>query len=75
MKFNGDEKFTIEFTFEEWGIFTLGLQQLVRTMHETAVAKHDLKIYNHYIQILEKGNEMAQKIADTMGIEVDDILD
>lgn len=75
MKLNGDEKFTIEFTSEEWGLLTLGLQQLVRTMHEAAVAKHDLKIYNYYTQILEKGNEMAQKIADTMGIEVDDILD
>ena len=75
MKLNGDEKFTIEFTSEEWGLFALGLQQLVRTMHEAAVAKHDLKIYNHYIQILEKGNEMTQKIADTMGIKVDDILD
>lgn len=68
----GNEKFTAEFTSEELGFFALGLQALVQTMQMAAFKSNDVQVYDHFKQTQEKADALAQKIADIMGVDLEE---
>lgn len=72
MEFTGNEKFTAEFTSEELGLFALGLQTLVQTMQMAAFKSNDVEVYDHFKQTQEKTDALAQKIADIMGVDLEE---
>ena len=72
MEFTGNEKFTAEFTSEELGYLALGLQTLVQSMQIAAFKSNDVETYDYYKQTQEKTDALAQKIADIMGIELEE---
>lgn len=61
MEFTGNEKFTIELTAEEIGYITLALQGLQTYTNLSAEQRREL---------IEKTDNIAQKIADVMGIDL-----
>ena len=64
MEFTGNEKFTIELTAEEFGYITLALQGLQANTRHYGFTPEQTK------EFIEKTDNIAQKIADTMGIDL-----
>lgn len=67
-KFTGKEKFTIEFTSEEWGLMTMGIRCLVGQMRLAASAVPKTK--EKYEEVLKKSSAIVDKIATTMNIDI-----
>lgn len=66
MEFTGNETFTIELTADEFGYIALALQGLqTYTDYYGFTAEHKKKL-------IEKTNNIAQKIADVMGIDLEE---
>ena len=66
MEFTGNETFTIELTAEEFGYIALALQNLqTYTVHYCFTAEQKK-------EFIEKTDNIAQKIADTMGIDLEE---
>lgn len=64
MEFTGNEKFTIELTAEEFGYITLALQGLQTYVDRYGFTTEQKK------EFIEKTDNIAQKIADVMGIDL-----
>ena len=64
MEFTGNEKFTIELTAEEFGYITLALQGLRAYTSRYGFTDEQRK------EFIEKTDNIAQKIADVMGIDL-----
>lgn len=64
MEFTGNEKFTIELTTEELGYIALALQGLQANTRHYGFTPEQTKGF------IEKTDNIAQKIADTMGIDL-----
>ena len=64
MEFTGNEKFTIELTTEELVYIALALQGLQANTRHYGFTPEQTK------EFIEKTDNIAQKIADTMGIDL-----
>ena len=64
MEFTGNEKFTIELTAEEFGYITLALQGLQIYTNRYGFTDEQRK------EFIEKTDNIVQKIADVMGIDL-----
>lgn len=64
MEFTGNETFTIELTTEELGYIALALQGLQTNTRHYGFTPEQTK------KFIEKTDNIAQKIADTMGIDL-----
>lgn len=64
MEFTGNETFTIELTAEEFGYITLALQGLQAYTNRYGFTDEQRK------EFIEKTDNIAQKIADVMGIDL-----
>ena len=63
MEFTGNEKFTIELTAEKFGYIILALQSLQTCTNRYGFTDEQRK------EFIEKTDNIAQKIADVMGID------
>lgn len=66
MEFTGNETFTIELTAEEFGYIALALQGLQTYTDHYGFTTEQKK------EFIEKTDNIAQKIADTMGIDLEE---
>ena len=64
MEFTGNETFTIELTTEELGYIALSLQGLQANTRHYGFTPEQTK------EFIKKTDNIAQKIADTMGIDL-----
>ena len=64
MEFTGNETFTIELTTEELVYIALALQGLQANTRHYGFTPEQTK------EVIEKTDNIAQKIADTMGIDL-----
>ena len=64
MEFTGNETFTIELTTEEFVYIALALQGLQANTRHYGFTPEQTK------EFIEKTDNIAQKIADTMGIDL-----
>lgn len=66
MEFTGNEKFTIELTAEEFGYIAFALQSLQTYTDHYGFTAEQKK------ELIEKTDNIAQKIADVMGIDLEE---
>ena len=66
MEFTGNETFTIELTAEEFGYIALALQGLQTYTDRYGFTAEQKK------EFIEKAGNIAQKIADVMGIDLEE---
>lgn len=66
MEFTRNETFTIELTAEEFGYIALALQSLQTYTDHYGFTAEQKK------EFIEKTGNIAQKIADTMGIDLEE---
>lgn len=66
MEFTGNETFTIELTAEEFGYIALALQGLQTYTDRYGFTAEQKK------EFIEKTGNIAQKIADVMGIDLEE---
>lgn len=66
MEFTGNETFTIELTAEEFGYIALALRGLQTYTDHYGFTTEQKK------EFIEKTDNIAQKIADTMGIDLEE---